>query len=96
MRILPVLGAYQSRPDVLTRLTQYLTGPLPSIFGLNIATYILCELAEKPIPNPLPIKARRKLYEKLLRDLQVREAKSTGTQIKYALYLFINITCLRC
>ncbi|KZS88622.1 ubiquitin-protein ligase molybdopterin-converting factor [Sistotremastrum niveocremeum HHB9708] len=56
-------------------------GPLPSIFGLNIATYILCELAGKPIPNPLPIKGRRKLYEKLLRDLQVREAKLTGTQI---------------
>ncbi|KAJ6545462.1 hypothetical protein B0H19DRAFT_1266895 [Mycena capillaripes] len=53
-------------------------GPLPSIFGLHIATYVLCELAGKPIANPLPIKNRRKLYERLLRDLQQREAKRIG------------------
>jgi len=53
-------------------------GPLPSIFGLHIATYILCELAEKPISNPLPIKNRRKLYERMLRDLLQREQKFTG------------------
>ncbi|ESK94816.1 ubiquitin-protein ligase molybdopterin-converting factor [Moniliophthora roreri MCA 2997] len=53
-------------------------GPLPSIFGLYIATYILCEMAEKPILNPLPIKNRRKLYERLLRDLLHREQKLTG------------------
>ena len=35
------------------------------IFGLNIATYILCELAEKPTSNPLPIKNRKELYETL-------------------------------
>ena len=57
-------------------------GPLPSIFGLNITTYILCELAEKPIPNPLPIKHRKKLYERLLRDLLHRESKLTGEVIK--------------
>ncbi|KAL0945977.1 hypothetical protein HGRIS_012255 [Hohenbuehelia grisea] len=56
-------------------------GPLPSIFGLNVATYILCELAGKPILNPLPIKNRRKLYERLLRDLQQRESKFTGETI---------------
>ncbi|KAJ6603231.1 hypothetical protein DFH09DRAFT_968476 [Mycena vulgaris] len=53
-------------------------GPLPSIFGLHIATYVLCELAGKPIANPLPIKNRRKLYERMLRDLQQREAKRAG------------------
>ncbi|KAF9497490.1 hypothetical protein BDN71DRAFT_1387472 [Pleurotus eryngii] len=53
-------------------------GPLPSIFGLNIATYILCGLAGKPILNPLPIKNRKKLYERLLRDLLHRESKLTG------------------
>jgi tRNA threonylcarbamoyladenosine dehydratase len=53
-------------------------GPLPAIFGLNIATYILCELAGRPITNPLPIKNRRKLYERLLRDLAVRESKAAG------------------
>ncbi|KAH7915892.1 hypothetical protein BJ138DRAFT_1053749 [Hygrophoropsis aurantiaca] len=53
-------------------------GPIPSIFGLHIATYILCELAKKPILNPLPIKNRRKLYERLLRDLLHRESKLAG------------------
>ncbi|KAJ3979853.1 ubiquitin-protein ligase molybdopterin-converting factor [Lentinula detonsa] len=53
-------------------------GPLPSIFGLHIATYILCELAGKPIMNPLPIKGRRKLYERLWKDLLHREEKLSG------------------
>jgi tRNA threonylcarbamoyladenosine dehydratase len=49
---------------------------LPSIFGLHIATYVLCELAGKPILQPLSVKNRRKLYEKLLRDLSARESKA--------------------
>ncbi|EJF56712.1 ubiquitin-protein ligase molybdopterin-converting factor, partial [Dichomitus squalens] len=56
-------------------------GPLPAIFGLNIATYILCELSGKPIPNPLPVKARKKFNERLSRDLQKREEKFLGHQI---------------
>lgn len=56
-------------------------GPLPSIFGLQIATYILCELAGKPITNPLPVKGRQKLYKHLYRDLLQREMKLTGQQI---------------
>ena len=59
-------------------------GPLPSVFGLHIATYVLCELAGKPILNPLPIKNRKKLYERLYRDLLVRESKLLGEQLKYA------------
>jgi tRNA A37 threonylcarbamoyladenosine dehydratase len=53
-------------------------GPLPAIFGLHAATYVLCELSGKPIENPLPVKNRRKLYERLLRDLIVREARIAG------------------
>lgn len=56
-------------------------GPLPSIFGLHAATYVLCELAGKPISNPLPIKYRKKLYERLLRDLLNRESMLTGQVI---------------
>ncbi|KAG9308348.1 hypothetical protein JVU11DRAFT_12114 [Chiua virens] len=56
-------------------------GPLPSLFGLYIATYVICEMANKPILNPLPIKNRRKLYERLLRDLLHRESKLLGEQI---------------
>lgn len=57
-------------------------GPLPAIFGLNIATYVTCELSGKSIPNPLPIKNRKKLYERLYRDLLHRENKIAGHQIK--------------
>lgn len=39
-------------------------------------------MAGKPILNPLPIKNRKKLYERLLRDLLHRESKLTGSQIK--------------
>jgi hypothetical protein len=60
----------------------HVAGPLPSIFGLHIAIYILCEMAGKPISNPLPIKNRKKLYERLLRDLLHRESKFVGEQIK--------------
>ncbi|KDQ56709.1 hypothetical protein JAAARDRAFT_132152 [Jaapia argillacea MUCL 33604] len=56
-------------------------GPLPSLFGLHIATYIICDLAGKPVANPLPIKNRRKLYERLLRDLQTRESRMLGEVI---------------
>ncbi|KAF8888793.1 ubiquitin-protein ligase molybdopterin-converting factor [Infundibulicybe gibba] len=71
------LGVYD---DFRVRILPVL-GPLPSIFGLYITTYILCEMAGKPILNPLPIKNRKKLYERLLRDLLQREIKSTGQLI---------------
>ncbi|KAI5116205.1 hypothetical protein M0805_006762 [Coniferiporia weirii] len=56
-------------------------GPIPSIFGLNAAAYVLCEVAGRPIANPLWIKNRRKTYEKLLRELLVREEKISGETI---------------
>lgn len=80
VRILPVLG--NSSSLVLGPHVDALSGPLPAIFGLNAATYILCELAEKPIFNPLPIKNRRKLYERMYRDLLHRESKLAGEQLK--------------
>jgi tRNA threonylcarbamoyladenosine dehydratase len=58
-------------------------GPLPAVFGLHIASYIVCSLAGKPIANPLPIKNRRKLYEKLLRDFCTRESRIKGEVIQY-------------
>ena len=58
-------------------------GSLPSIFGLNIATYILCELAGKPILDPLPVKNKKKLYKRLYQDLLQRESKIAGHQIKW-------------
>ncbi|KAJ7818711.1 hypothetical protein B0H14DRAFT_3473627 [Mycena olivaceomarginata] len=47
-------------------------GPLPAIFGLHIAMYVLSELA---------IQNRRKVYERMLRDLQAKEAARAGTLV---------------
>ncbi|KAH9928008.1 ubiquitin-protein ligase molybdopterin-converting factor [Epithele typhae] len=71
------LGAFD---DFRVRILPVL-GPLPAIFGLNIATYIVCELAGKPISNPLPVKGRKKPSGKLCRDLQKREEKFLGRVI---------------
>ena len=60
------------------RVTIILTGPIPSIFGLHIATYIVCSLAGKPILNPLAVRGRHKLYDRLYKDLLHREEKLTG------------------
>ncbi|WFD23927.1 hypothetical protein MEQU1_002621 [Malassezia equina] len=49
-------------------------GPLPAMFGLAAATYILCDVAQYKL-EPLAIKGRRKLYEKLFADLNVSESK---------------------
>ena len=58
-------------------------GSIPGIFGLNIAAYVLCELAGRPISSPLWIKNRHKTYERLLRELKNREEKAAGETIKY-------------
>lgn len=49
-------------------------GPLPAMFGLAAATYVLCDLAQYKL-EPLAVKGRRKLYEKLFSDLNVTEAR---------------------
>lgn len=89
VRILPVLGMlyFFFFFHLMLSITM-LAGPLPSLFGLYITTYVICELAQKPILNPLPIKNRRKLYERLLRDLLHRESKFVGEQIKYVVSHF--------
>jgi hypothetical protein len=46
-----------------------------------MATYIICELAGQPIEHPLMVKGRRKTYEKMLRDLRVREEAITGDKV---------------
>lgn len=82
VRILPVLGepiarlASSSAQD-FAHLTK-IAGPLPSIFGLNAATYILMDLAGKPLEQALPVKHRWKLYERLERGLAAKETKLTS------------------
>jgi tRNA A37 threonylcarbamoyladenosine dehydratase len=58
-------------------------GPLPAIFGLHIATYVLCELAGCPLERPLPVRHRKKLYERMWKDLLHRESRIARKQIKF-------------
>jgi tRNA threonylcarbamoyladenosine dehydratase len=60
-------------------------GPLPGLFGLHIATYVLCELAGRPIERPLPVRHRKKLYERMWKDLLHRESRIARKQIKCVL-----------
>ncbi len=70
------LGAFD---DFRVRILPVL-GPLPSIFGLNIATYILLDIAGKPLEHPLPVKNRIKMYDRLERGLTVRENRVWGSK----------------
>jgi hypothetical protein len=57
-------------------------GPLPAIFGLHIATYVLCELAGRPLERPVPVRHRKKLHERMWKDLLHRESRIARKQIK--------------
>ena len=61
-------------------------GPLPALFGLHIATYVLCELAGCPLERPLPVRHRKKLYERMWKDLLHRESRIARKQIKSVLF----------
>lgn len=71
----------QAFDDFRVRILPVL-GPLPAIFGLNIAIYILLDLAGKPLKDGLEVKNRRKLYDQLMRGLSEREMKLKGAQIQ--------------
>lgn len=71
VRILPVLGVWSLNIALRLLSPELLdTGPIPAIFGLNITTYIICDLAGKPINNPLPVKYRKKIYDKVSQTTQ--------------------------
>lgn len=65
------LGAFD---DFRVRILPVL-GPLPAVFGLNAATYIILDLAGKPLTDASEIKNRRKLYQSMERSLSEREAR---------------------
>ncbi|KAJ1984761.1 hypothetical protein H4R34_000449 [Dimargaris verticillata] len=58
---------YAILPDFRSRILPVL-GTLPAIFGMVMATYVICQLAQFPI-EPLAIKQRDALYQRLHRDL---------------------------
>lgn len=71
----------QAFDDFRVRIMPVL-GPLPAIFGLNIATYILLDLAGKPLTDYMEIKNRKRVYQSLERGLSDREAKVQGKKLQ--------------
>lgn len=65
------LGAFD---DFRVRILPVL-GPLPALFGLHAATYILLDLGGKPLTDAAEIKGRKKLYSTLERNLSERQAR---------------------
>ena len=65
-------------------------GPLPAIFGLHIATYVLCEIAGRPLERPVPVRHRKKLYERMWKDLLHRESRIARKQIKCVWFFFLS------
>ncbi|KAG8813506.1 hypothetical protein FRC19_002381 [Serendipita sp. 401] len=55
-------------------------GMIPAIFGMHVATYLVCELGGRTIKEPLAVKGRKKLWEKLAKDLTARETKWAGLE----------------
>jgi hypothetical protein len=55
-------------------------GMIPAIFGLHVSTYIVCELGGRKVEQPLAVKGRPKLWEKLAKDLTAREGRWKGLE----------------
>jgi tRNA A37 threonylcarbamoyladenosine dehydratase len=75
------VGEHAPLRDFRVRILPVL-GPLPALFGLHIATYVLCELAGRPLERPVPVRYRKKLYERMWKDLLHRESRIACKQIK--------------
>ncbi|KAI8871344.1 hypothetical protein GQ42DRAFT_110727, partial [Ramicandelaber brevisporus] len=48
-------------------------GTLPAIFGMTLASYVVCVLAGHPV-DPLPVKKRDSVYKRVTQELYLREA----------------------
>ncbi|KAJ2064379.1 hypothetical protein GGI17_001085 [Coemansia sp. S146] len=66
-------GDFSVLPDFRVRIVPVL-GTMPAMFGVAMATHVLTELAGFPT-EPLPVKGRHALYNRVQCDLGVREAK---------------------
>lgn len=106
VRVIPVFGTMHLSSFILSDtgkeyrlMCYYSPGPLPSIFGLHMASYIICDVAGMPIQRPLANKNRKKLYEKLMVELKSREEKFFHESLKYedqffplrSVYMFLTL-----
>lgn len=80
---------YAIAPDFRSRIMPVL-GPLPAMFGMAMADLALCRLAQHPL-RPLAAKGRDVVYQRILRDLQVREAREFGRAFEGAGALHLGV-----
>ncbi|KAJ3154565.1 hypothetical protein HK101_001607 [Irineochytrium annulatum] len=64
-------GEYATLPNFRARVLPVL-GTIPTIFGCALASYVITELAGF-VTDPLPIKLRRRVYDRILKDLKMDE-----------------------
>ncbi|CAM0139354.1 hypothetical protein VKS41_004840 [Umbelopsis sp. WA50703] len=64
---------YAALPDFRSRILPVL-GTIPSMFGMAIATHIILVLGNWPNFEPLAVKNRESTYQKIHKELLVREA----------------------
>ncbi|KAI8138269.1 hypothetical protein BJV82DRAFT_631683 [Fennellomyces sp. T-0311] len=68
-------GTQEAPTDFRSRQLPIL-GPIPSMFGMSIATYIILQLAEFTALAPPPVKLKDNLYGRILYDVSDRERKT--------------------
>jgi hypothetical protein len=69
-------------------------GMIPAIFGLHVSTYVVCELGGRKVEQPLAVKGRPKLWEKLGKDLTAREGRWRGIEKQEYVNLSIYLSYL--
>lgn len=74
---------FATLPDFRVRILPVL-GTLPALFGNTMASYAVTQLANWQT-EPLSFKSRDKIYQKLLRDMLLKEIKMHGNSMSIAL-----------
>ncbi|KAJ3378681.1 hypothetical protein HDU84_007393 [Entophlyctis sp. JEL0112] len=72
----PNADEYAVLPNFRSRILPVL-GTLPALFGMAMASYVICRLAGFEM-NPLPIKGRPRTYEKILSNIKKDRKPSDG------------------
>ncbi|ORY00830.1 hypothetical protein K493DRAFT_278430 [Basidiobolus meristosporus CBS 931.73] len=86
VKLLPLEQSQEDKPDEFAVLPDFrvrilpVLGTLPAIFGMAMASYVACKLADHEI-QPLAIKHRDSVYARILRDLLTRETKNYKIKI---------------
>lgn len=73
---------YAPLPNFHSATSLPVFGPLPAMFGMSMATFITCKIAGWSAMEPLLVKNRAELYQRLHRDLKIQEEELAASQGK--------------